>query len=136
MIVEQKNARLKRLLDKQRRALTMPKARLGELEEEYAELLSRIKSERKRLGIDEESVERYIADTAEKYSGLRRYIDTWTEWKHHLDRLYAKLRKSAQNGDVDDYEYYQKRLEVLWGQISSDSQKNPQISLLGGDYEV
>ena len=43
------NARLKRLLDKQRRALTMPKSQLAELEDVYAELLSRIEYAKKRI---------------------------------------------------------------------------------------
>ena len=54
------NERLKRLLDKKRRALQLPKAKLGALEDEYNELLQRIDEERHRLHIDENRLKKYI----------------------------------------------------------------------------
>ena len=47
--------RIKRLLEMKRRASMLPKAKLADFEEEYAELLERIEFERKRLEIDEKS---------------------------------------------------------------------------------
>ena len=129
------NARLKRLLDKKRRALTMPKSQLAELEDEYAELLSRIESAKKRLGIDELSVERFISETEQRFSDAQWYLDNNLMWQTQMKRIQSNLRKSAENGDTDDYRYYQKQFEILWERIRTASRKNSQISLLGGQYE-
>ncbi len=61
------NERLKRLLDKKRRALQLPKAKLGALEDEYNELLQRIDEERHRLHIDEDRLKKYINSLREKF---------------------------------------------------------------------
>ena len=61
------NERLKRLLDKKRRALQLPKAKLGALEDEYNELLQRIDEDRYRLPIDDDRLKKYINSLREKF---------------------------------------------------------------------
>lgn len=134
--MEPENVRLKRLLDKQRRALALPKNQLGELEEEYAELLSRIESERQRLGLDDVSVELFVRNTAEKYTDedvkwymnqKNTYVATWHK---QIKRTCAALRKSATKGDIEDFKYYKKMLIWSWERIAAEAHKNQQISLI------
>ena len=134
--MQPENARLKRLLDKKRRALAMPKSQLGELEDEYTELLNRIEAEKKRLGIDTESVERFISETAQQFSDAQWHLDNTPMWQKQMERIHGNLRRSAENGDTDDYLYYQKRLVDMWERIQYDSRNNPQLSLFGGHYEM
>lgn len=124
-----KNVRLKRLLDMKRRALELPKERLSELEDEYMDLLSRIESEYKRLNIDEESIERFIADTAASYR------DRDTDWlmeniwgKDEIKEMENLIRRTAKNGDINDCEYYKKKLVYTWSKIKSDSKKHYQMN--------
>lgn len=129
--MQEDNVRLKRLLDKQRRALQMPKSELGELEEEYAELLSRIESERKRLGIDDTTVNKVIADIRMEWldDDVKWYLDHKPNAKKRIDEIEKIILKSAQNGDVADYKYHCTRLITEWSQIQKQAHQNQQLSL-------
>ena len=126
------NTRLKRLLDKKRRALKMPKSRLGELEDEYADLLSRIDAERKRLGIDDDTVEAYLSDMESRYkdADVSWLLENTPMWKEQLKRIYRNIRKCTAEGDADDYSYYKNRLTVLWNRICTEAHKDRQLSLI------
>lgn len=129
--MQEDNVRLKRLLDKQRRALQMPKSELGELEEEYAELLSRIESERKRLGIDDTTVNKVIADIRTEWldDDVKWYLDHQPNAERRIDEIEKIILKSALNGDVADYKYHCKRLIAEWSQIQKQAHQNQQLSL-------
>ena len=127
------NARLKRLLDKKRRALLLPKSELAELENEYAELLNRIEAERKRLGVDEESINRFISSVAEDFCSENdnvKWLIQQSAYKKQIKNAEALVRKSADSGDIEDCKRYMQNLIVTWTHISEESRKNHQIGLL------
>lgn len=127
------NARLKRLLDKKRRALLLPKSELGELESEYAELLDRIEAERKRLGIDEESINQFISTTANDFcfeNDNLKWLIQQSAYKKQIKDAEALVRKSADSGDIEDCKNYMQKLISLWARMSKEALKNHQIDLL------
>lgn len=123
------NTRLKRLLDKKKNASMMPKHKLAEYEEEYLELLSRIESERKKLGIDDESIRKLKEDIESQYGctdcrklATKEMIKKITTEEHAID-------KAARGGDLDDLEYHKDILISLWRTACTEINAGKQISL-------
>ena len=124
------NTRLKRLLDKKKNASMMPKHKLAEYEDEYYELLSRIESERKRLGIDDESIRKLKEDIERQYGGIgcREFVS-----KDILKKITTEehaIDKAARNGDLDDLEYHKDILISLWQTDRTEINSGKQMSLL------
>ena len=94
------NARLKRLLDKKRRALLLPKSELCELESEYAE------------------------------NDNLKWLIQQSAYKKQIESAEALVRKSADSGDIEDCKYYMQNLIGLWARMSEEALKNHQIDLL------
>ena len=114
------NTRLKRLLDKKKNALMMPKNKLAEYEEEYYELLCRIENERKKLGIDDESIRELKEDIEREYGctdcrerASKDIMKKITAEEHAID-------KAARCGDLEDIEYHKGILITLWQTASKD----------------
>lgn len=123
------NTRLKRLLDKKKNASMMPKAKLAELEDEYIELLSRIESERKKLGIDDESIRKMKEEIEQLYGGedCRKNAD-----KDYIKQITAEekaIDKAGRNGDLDDLEYHKNILIALWQAARTAVNAGKQTSL-------
>ena len=123
------NTRLKRLLDKKKNASLMPKHKLAEYEEEYIELLSRIESERKKLGIDDESIRKLKEDIENQYGctdcrklASKGMINNITIEEHAID-------KAARCGDLDDLKYHKDILISLWKTASAEIHSGKQMSL-------
>lgn len=120
--------RIKRLLEMKQRAAMLPKSKLAEYEDEYAELLERIEFERKRLEIDEESI-RALKDTVEhKYSvGKARERFPKEVLKSIRDEEKA-IDKAARVADLEDLEYHKNKLIEIWkaecGQVFSQISMN------------
>lgn len=121
------NTRLKKLLDKKKNAAMMPKHILADYEEEYLELLSRIESERKKLGIDDESIsnlKKYI----ERQHGCARKLVS----KELLKRIVIEeqaIDRAARNGDLDDLEYHKSILISWWKTACIEVNTGKQVSL-------
>ena len=126
------NERLKRLLDKKRRALQLPKAKLGALEDEYNELLQRIDEERYRLHIDEDRLKKYINSLREKFcdNDMQWYLKNNKKANSEIEKAENIILKSARSGDVSDCEYYKKQLYLQWMNLQEKSHKNQQLTLL------
>lgn len=124
------NTRLKRLLDKKKNALMMPKHKLAEYEEEYYELLSRIESERKKLGIDDESIRKLKEDIESQYGciGCREFASK--EMMKKITSEEHAIDKAARCGDLDDLEYHKDILITLWQTACNEINVGKQISLL------
>ena len=106
--------RIKRLLEMKRRASMMPKAKLADFEDEYADLLERIEFERKRLEIDEESI-RTLKDTIAFENGGRKARERLSKASSSLIRAEEKaIDKAARFADLEDLEYHKSRLTELW----------------------
>lgn len=123
------NTRLKRLLDKKKNASMMPKAKLAELEDEYIELLSRIENERKKLGIDDESIRKMKEEIEQTYGSAdcRKNAD-----KDYIKQITAEekaIDKAGRNGDLDDLEYHKNILIALWQAARTAVNAGKQISL-------
>lgn len=123
------NTRLKRLLDKKKNASMMPKHKLAEYEDEYLELLSRIESERRKLGIDDESIRKLKEDIESQYGCTDcRKLATKEMIKKITTEEYA-IDKAARSGDLDDLEYHKDILISLWRTACIEINSGKQISL-------
>lgn len=106
--------RIKRLLEMKRRASMLPKAKLADFEEEYAELLERIEFERKRLEIDEKSI-RALKDTIAFENGGRKARERVSVETASLIRKEEKaIDRAARFADLEDLEYHKNKLIELW----------------------
>ena len=126
------NARLKRLLDKKKNALSMPKHKLAELEDDYIELLNRIESEKKRLGIDPESINKIIESfkSFPNSETALSFLEKQSEFKKEITSLERQIRKAASNGDIENVEYFKEELRKAWQRTTDKALENCQISLL------
>lgn len=106
--------RIKRLLEMKRRASMLPKTKLADFEEEYAELLERIEFEQKRLEIDEKSI-RALKDTIAFENGGRKARERVSAETASLIRKEEKaIDRAARFADLEDLEYHKNKLIELW----------------------
>ena len=108
------NTRLKRLLDKKKNASMMPKHQLAEYEDEYIDLLSRIEDERKKLGIDDESIKKLKEDIEKKYGCPDCRKKAPKEMIKRITTEEYAIDKAARNGDLDDLKYHKNILISMW----------------------
>jgi len=123
------NTRLKRLLDKKKNASMMPKAKLAELEDEYIELLSRIESERQKLGIDDESIKKLKEEIEQTHGGIDCRKLAGKDYIKQITAEEKAIDKAARNGDLDDLEYHKNLLIALWQATKTAVLSGKQISL-------
>lgn len=106
--------RIKRLLEMKQRAAMLPKSKLAEYEDEYAELLERIEFERKRLEIDEESI-RALKDTIERKYSVGKARERFPKEVLESIRDEEKaIDKAARVADLEDLEYHKNKLIEIW----------------------
>lgn len=126
------NTRLKRLLDKKKTALAMPRHRLAEFEDEYAELLDRIEAEKKKLEIDSESIDE-IAESFKNHPHIETvllFLEGQPDFKKEINSLESQMRKAAANGDIESMDFCKARLHKAWRYVTDKALENQQISLL------
>ena len=124
------NLRIKRLLDKKKTALAMPKHKLMTFENEYMDLLDRIEKEKEVLGLDPESILKFKESCRLSPAGgieLSELDDT--RFKTEIQVFENLLDKAAANGDLDNVKYYKSKLQNAWKDILTKSLKNQQTSL-------
>lgn len=123
------NTRLKRLLSKKKNASMMPKHILAEYEDEYFELLSRIERERKKLGIDDESIRKLKEDIERRYGCTDcRKLASKGILRQIIIEEHA-INKAARGGDLDDIKYHRKILISLWQTACAEIYAGKQTTL-------